>query len=136
MLPGWRQGSTLSLPPLAAIPFTAGSYGLPLRGRRWLDHRKSVDVTAGALLLGWGGNGFEYPGFVGTASMNFNDWENVKLTVTALKVNTYPYTSQPTEIGAFLGYQIGGKPGFVTTVAAALTTGILAAVFFGSGSFD
>jgi hypothetical protein len=110
--------------------------GLSLRGRRWLDRGKSIDVSAGALLWSAHNEGFNYPGFVGTASMNFNDWENVKLTVTALKVNTYPYTSQPTEIGAFLGYQIGGKPGFVTTVAAALTTGILAAVFFGSGSFD
>lgn len=128
MLPGWRQGSTLSLPPLAAIPFTAGSYGLPLRGRRWLDHRKSVDVTAGALLLGWGGNGFEYPGFVGTASMNFNDWENLKLTVTALNVTVYPATSQQTEVGAFLGYQIGGKPGFVTQAVVVLIAGLAGAV--------
>jgi len=110
--------------------------GLSVRGRRWLDHEKSVDVSAGALLWGTHNEGFEYPGFVGTASMNFNDWENVKLTVTALNVKTYPFTSQQTEIGAFLGYQIGGKPGFVTTVAAMLTTGILAAVFIGSGSFD
>ena len=110
--------------------------GLSLRGRRWLDQQKSVDFSAGALLFGTHNEGFSYPGFVGTASMNFNDWENVKLTVTALPIKIYPYTSQQTEVGAFLGYQIGGKPGFVTTVAAALTAGILAAVVLGSGSFD
>jgi len=110
--------------------------GLCVRGRRWLDREKSIDVSAGALLLGANNEEFVYPGFVGTASMNFNDWENVKLTVTALRITTYPATSQPTEVGAFLGYQIGGKPGFVTTVAAMLTTGILTAVFIGSGSFD
>jgi hypothetical protein len=102
--------------------------GLNVRGRRWLDHRKSVDVTAGALLLGWGGNGFEYPGFVGTASMNFNDWENLKLTVTALNVTVYPATSQQTEVGAFLGYQIGGKPGFVTQAVVVLIAGLAGAV--------
>lgn len=110
--------------------------GLSLRGRRWLDQEKSVDFTAGALLWGTHNEGFNYPGFVGTASMNFNDWENVKLTVTAVPIRVSSTAPQQTEIGAFLGYQIGGKPGFVTTVAAALTTGILAAVFFGSGSFN
>jgi hypothetical protein len=107
--------------------------GLCLRGRRWLDHQKSVDVSAGALLLGTGSSDFDYPGFVGTASMNFNDWENVKLTVTALNVRVYPATTSETEIGAFLGYQIGGKPGFVTTSALVLTTSVLFAIFVASG---
>lgn len=110
--------------------------GLSVRGRRWLDQEKSVDVSAGALLWGTHNEGFNYPGFVGTASMNFNDWENVKLTVTAIPVRVASTAPSQTEIGAFLGYQIGGKPGFVTTVAAMLTTGILAAVFFGTMNYD
>ena len=99
--------------------------GLSVRGRRWLDQEKSVDVSAGALLWGAHNYAFAYPGFVGTASMNFNDWENVKLTVMAV-----PTKSQQTELGAFLGYQMGGKPGFVMTSAAVITTGVLAAIFF------
>jgi len=110
--------------------------GLSVRGRRWLNRERSVDVTVGALLWGTHNEGFNYPGFVGTASMNFNDWENLKVTVTALPIQVGPTAQQQTEYGAFLGYQIGGKPGFVTTVAAMLTTGILAAVFLGSGSYD
>lgn len=110
--------------------------GLSLRGRRWLDKDKSIDITAGALLWGIHNYDYDYPGFIGTASMNFNDWENVKLTVTALPVLVNPSVPKQTDIGAFLGYQIAGKPGFVLTVASVLTTGILAAVFFGSGNFD
>jgi hypothetical protein len=111
--------------------------GLSLRGRRWLNQERSVDLTAGALLWGTNSEEFDYPGFVGTASMNFNDWENVKLTVTAQPVRVYAGLSNPpqqTEIGAFLGYQIGGKPGFVTTSAVVLATTILAAIF--AASYD
>jgi len=111
--------------------------GLSLRGRRWLHQGKSVDVTAGALLWGAGSEDFEYPGFVGTTSMNFNDWENVKFTVTALKAKKVaPTMADQHEIGAFLGYQVGGKPGLVTTSVAVLTLGALVAIFFASGGID
>lgn len=110
--------------------------GLSVRGRRWLDQQKSIDVSAGALLWGAHNEGFHYPGFVGTASMNFNDWENVKLTVTALKARVYPATTQQTEVGAFLGYQVGGKPGFVLATASMLATGLLLAVFLGTATYD
>jgi hypothetical protein len=111
--------------------------GLSVRGRRWLDQQKSVDVTAGALLWGAHNEGFDYPGFVGTASMNFNEWENVKLTVTALQSRMVNATTpQQTEIGAVLGYQVGGKPGFVLATASMLVAGLLIAVVLGSATYD
>jgi hypothetical protein len=102
--------------------------GLSLRGRRWLGRGKSVDVSVGALLGGTADtHTFDYPGFVGTGSMNFNDWASVKLTVTAQRIqiplynSPYLFAPEQTEYGVFLGYQIGGKPGLVTTGASALT---------------
>lgn len=111
--------------------------GLSLRGRRWLDQQKSIDLTVGALLWGAHNEGFDYPGFVGTASLNFNDWENVRLTVTALQARQVSATmSQQTEIGAFLGYQVGGKPGLILTAASVLATGLLFAIYFGTATYD
>ena len=107
-----------------------------MRGRRWLDREKSVDVTAGALLWGTDGEEYNYPGFVGTASMNFNDWENLHLTVTALPVRFNSLSPQETEFGAFLGYGIAGKPGFVTTVVAWLALGLLVVAFVASGGYE
>ena len=99
--------------------------GLSVRGRRWLDQEKSIDVTAGALLWGTNGDQYAYPGFLGTASMNFNDWENVRLTITAQPIRFDSTSPKQTEFGTHLGYQIGGKPGLVTTVASGLAVGVL-----------
>lgn len=117
--------------------------GVKLRGRRWLSERSSVDVSAGALLWGIEGEGFEKPGFIAGASWNVSSWQSVDLTVTSMESKPWGYayydsmlsvahrTYSPgqREVAVYLGHRIASKPGLVVNGAALLTTGVVLGIW-------
>ena len=122
--------------------------GVKLRLRKWLSPKASFEISGGALL--WGAEGeFEYPSFVGTASLNFNAWESLNLTVVNLRTpaydHSYPtydggtyryFAPQQRDLGVYLGYKFGSKPGLVLNAAALTTTAVVAAILISALSDD
>lgn len=122
--------------------------GVKLRLRKWLNEKASFEISGGTLL--WGAEGeFEYPSFVGGASLNFNEWESLHLTVMNLRTPSYDYaypdydgklyrnfSPSQRELGVYLGYKFGSKPGLVLNAAALATFAAVVVIVFSSLEYD
>lgn len=127
--------------------------GAKLRLRKWFSDKASLDLSAGALLWSTESSTFEYPGFVGGASLNFGDWESVNLTITALRTRSYQYSYRPDYEGApnvlyreftpaqrdlsvYLGYKFSSKPGLVFNAAALTATSVIVVLVLTALPYD
>lgn len=122
--------------------------GVKLRLRKWLGEKANFEISGGPLL--WGGEGeFDYPSFVGTASLNFNEWESLNLTVMNLRTRSYDYAYPiydgsiyrhyalaERELSVYLGYKFGSKPGLVLNAAALTAVAVVVAAFLASAPYD
>ncbi len=122
--------------------------GVKLRMRKWLSDKESIDLSGGLLLWGTNAGVFEYPSFVGGASLNFSDWESFNLTVTTLNTQSYDYTyyyegvsyrsfsPRQNEIGVYVGYKLSSKPGLVFNAASLTAFAVVLGFFLASGPFE
>ncbi|NUO83441.1 hypothetical protein HUU05_25490 [candidate division KSB1 bacterium] len=123
--------------------------GVKLRVRKWLSEKASIDVSGGVLL--WGAESeFEYPSFIGGASLNFSDWESLNLTVTTLQTKSFDYTYfsnyegvrygsftlPQRDIGVYLGYKLSSKPGLAFNAAALTAFAAVVVAFLAAGPYD
>ncbi len=121
--------------------------GVKLRVRRWLSPKISLDLSGGALLWSTAGEIFEYPAFMGGASLNFSEWESINVLVELMQTRHYEYSSDYTSMlyrsvapslqgrGIYVGYKLSSKPGFVLNVAALTAVVVILAVSITGGVY-
>ncbi len=123
--------------------------GLKLRLRKWLSDKASIDLSGGALLWSTESTGLEYPAFIGGASLNFDQWQSLNLTITALQTQPYEYSysdydgvryrsfaPRQREVGVFLGYKLSSQPGLALHAAALAGFAVVLGAFLAAAPYD
>jgi hypothetical protein len=88
--------------------------GAKARVRYWLSPEISIDLAPGLLVGGdedWGGEA-RFPGFVGEASLSFEDIALVTAQLESVHIED-GYGAEDQDTSVYLGGKIGGVPGLV-----------------------
>jgi hypothetical protein len=110
--------------------------GLKLRLRKWLNPKTSFDLSGGAILWDIEDSDFKPSTFIGSASLNFSQWQAVNVMVEVSGTKPYDYSyfngvdSPRRNVSVYLGYKLSSKPGLVMHGITLASIGVAYAILY------